>query len=126
MEVFGRLFSCNTQLCQVAAWMSATATLAFWLWRLRVKKTLLRLPMWLVFFVLTGVVVLCKTLGAGISLAIAISPIIVKRYIGMRLPLLVLAIIPPAYMLARTSGVLSSQTILSANILADTDRASSL
>jgi hypothetical protein len=90
----------------VALWMAVAALVAFWLWWEGVYRWF-RLPgQWsvpvgLLVLVLAATAALCRSVGALILGLGGVAVLLTSRYLRTALPLIALAAVPPAYVVAR-------------------------
>ncbi len=89
---------------EVALFMAMGTLTAFWLWRTRALKTVLRLPLAWVCPLLAVTTLLCRSAGAIVLLAVGLSVLEGTRLLRSGVLVVVLAAIPAAYCAARVSG----------------------
>lgn len=104
-----------------------TSTLAgFWLWKTKALRELWGFPTALFVVGLWGTVILCKVLGAILLLNLGIVALSSTRWLRTSAVVLLLIVAPLLYMVTRTSGVFTGQTLTNFAAFIDEDRASSL
>ncbi|MGN6370722.1 MAG: hypothetical protein ACTHN5_20910 [Phycisphaerae bacterium] len=96
----------------VAMWMSVATVVAFILWRLTSVRRVLGVPLMYWALALAGVELVCKSAGAiALTVAGCISVEICRR-VSLRPILMILIGVAPFYVFARSSGILSANSVV--------------
>jgi O-antigen ligase len=107
--------------------MSMSAMLAGWLWYSGTLRRLWGVPMSVIAGVLLVTAVLCKSATAMGALAIGVLALLATRHLRTALPLIVLVLMPPMYLIGRGTEALPKPVLLStAEMIAGEPRAQSL
>lgn len=110
----------------VGTWMSTSTVVAFWSW-VTGRERLYGMPWPLVVALLLVTTVLCKALYAILLMVLALGLLMTLRRFKTFVPLYLLLLCIPAYMVIRSSGVLPAERIAAAASPAfGEDRAQSL
>lgn len=96
----------------VGLFMAAAAVIGVWLWMTKQLRTFAGLPMAFWALLLLGTAILCKSAFALAMLMVALPVLLIVRLTHWTVPVLLLALLPPAYMVGRITGVIESQQIL--------------
>lgn len=96
----------------VGLFMSAAAAVGVWLWMTRQCKSVMGLPIGLAVLVLLITAILCKSAFAIALLAVALAMMGLVRGTRLTVPLVLLALLPPAYMVGRITGYIQSSTLI--------------
>jgi O-antigen ligase len=110
----------------VGMWMTTASLIGVWLWR---NGALPRLRGWSVAWLVPVLVVttlLCKSLGALVLLVLGLLALWVARGMRSAVVIAAVALLPVAYMLARTAGHWSAGELRSVAAAVSPERASSL
>lgn len=110
----------------VGTFMCTAALAGVWLWRSHAVRTIWGIPVAWLALVLLATAVLCKSTGATALMLIGLAVLFAGRALGTRLPLLLLALAPVLYVLARTVGGWSGSELVEATRLISEQRAESL
>jgi hypothetical protein len=94
----------------VGSWMATGTIAAFWLWMSGVRR-LGRVPLEIVFAVLFVTTVLCKALYAILLMLAAICLLWITRNVRTRLPMVLLVVAVPAYMVARGTQAVPAEVL---------------
>lgn len=89
----------------VGAWMGACTMIGYWLWRSNVVKTLWGYPIWYYLIPMAITFVMCKSAGAIILVLIGTAALYLCRWFRTGLPVLILCLVVPSYVLVRVSGL---------------------
>jgi hypothetical protein len=96
----------------VTMFMGVTAVLAYWAWMTESPKKLLGMPMGAIAMALVVTTVFCKALG-GVTLMMAgIGVLTMLRFPRTKVPVLLLLLAAPTYMIVRSSGEWSGQKMV--------------
>lgn len=110
----------------VALWMAVTTIVGLWLWR---SKTLVRLgplPMtWLVPFMMFTTVA-CKSANGVVALGLGTAALVATSLTRRFAVIVVLALVPPTYILVRTTGIWDGESLVAMIAQFDKERAGSL
>ena len=110
----------------VGTWMATSTVVAFWSW-VTGRQRLMGIPWPVVVTVLLVTTVLCKALYAILLLVVALGLLIVLRSARTLLPLALLLLCVPTYMVARSTQVVRTEMLAQAAApLFGADRAQSL
>lgn len=93
-------------------WMCCATFSAFLLWKSGSVKRVKSYPMGAVTLALAVVTVACKSTGAILQLAIGFGTIYLGRMTKRSVVLLPILLIPPAYCIARTTGVWTGENLV--------------
>lgn len=93
----------------LAAWMASATVLAVSFWWTGHKTLGRQLPFWLITLTLAVTTILCKTVGAMISLGVGVVALGMARLSLARLAAIGLIAFTPLYMTVRLSGWVSTQ-----------------
>jgi hypothetical protein len=111
----------------VGLFMAAAALSGAWLHRSGSLRTLLGIPLPLLFLPLFAVTILIKSVGAIVLLFVGMAILYCVQYLRSSLPVLALAAAAVAYILVRMTGVIpSSDLVAAAKATLGADRAQSL
>lgn len=110
----------------VSMWMATAALSAFWLWRTDAVRLFAGLAMRWWVLLLGGTAVLCRSLGAVVLLGAGVAVLETCRAWSRGWPLLALALVPPVYVAARTTGAWSGASFVEAVERFSPDRAESV
>jgi hypothetical protein len=99
----------------VGMWLCVTTLIGFHLWRTKALVRLARVPVSLLVLLLGLTAVLAKSTGALALLAIGLGVLIMTKWTGWRVGMLVLLACPLAYMGARAGGLWDGAQLLSAS-----------
>jgi hypothetical protein len=90
---------------EVGLWMTATGTLAFWLWASGSVKVLGGYPLGWLTAVLLTIAILCRVTGASIILILGISLWFLLKWFDSRRPAIALIALPLFYVGTRSTGL---------------------
>ena len=111
----------------VSMWMAVTTTAAFWLWRGGEMKHIKGIPFSFFIIALIVTTILCKSANGWIALALGFSGYFVFRFFKSSLPIRLLLLLIPFYILLRISGGLSGVDVEAmASRVFDAERTGSL
>lgn len=110
----------------VGAWMAASTVAAFGLWRARLPWPRLRLPPGLAVFALLVTTLFVKSVGSIALMIVGIAAFVVSARGRWRVLLVILALVPSAYLLARIGLGWRGEALTNAAESVDDDRAGSL
>ncbi len=96
----------------VGLFMAAAAVMGVWVWMSKQRRTLLGLPIIVWVVPLLATAVLCKSALALALLLVAVVVLLLVRMTHWTLPVLLMALLPPAYMVGRITNVIDGQTVL--------------
>lgn len=104
-----------------------TATIAgFWLWKTKAMRELWGFPTGLLVAGLWGTTILCKVLGAIVLLHLGFIALSATKWLRTSVIVLLLILAPVGYMVTRTTGAFTGETLLRFARLINEDRADSL
>ena len=108
-------------------WMTSASLIGVWLWKSKAMKDLWGVPMFVIVPLLLVTTVLCKATAGLLFLAAGLATLFWMWGLRNSLPLLVLIAFTPLYMVLRTTGTFTGQSLvdLSAAVFNE-DRAQSL
>ncbi len=89
----------------VSVWMAVAAAMAFWLWRTKAVKSVLGVPMGVVFPVLLVTLVLCKSTAAVALFGGVLTAMLCVHYFQTKALLMVMVFGVPIYLFARVTGL---------------------
>jgi hypothetical protein len=110
----------------VTMYMGVSSVLAFWAWMTVSPKTIWGLPMGWVAFFLAVTTLFCKALGGLVLMLLAILFLMMTRWPRTKVPVLLLMLVAPVYMVLRAQGDWSGDKMVEAAALISQDRAGSL
>ena len=96
----------------VGMWMAAASFVAVWLWRVGGQTGVWGIPMWLLTGLLMVTTLLCKSVNAIAVLALGTGALFLTKWLHRRTPLVVLLVLPWAYMCARASDLWSGRQLV--------------
>ncbi len=111
---------------ELSIFMLSCTLAGFWLWKTKALRELWGLPTALFVVGLWGTVILCKVLGAILLLHLGMAALSSTRWIRSSAIVGLLIVAPVMYMVTRTTGVFTGQTLTNLARLIDEDRADSL
>ncbi|HEV2292225.1 MAG TPA: hypothetical protein VGR35_00120 [Tepidisphaeraceae bacterium] len=111
---------------QLSMFMLMSTIAGFWLWKTKALRELWGLPTGLLVAGLWGTVILCKVLGAILLLHLGMVALSSTRWLRTSAIVLMLIVMPVLYMVTRTTGAFTGETLLSFAQVIDADRAASL
>lgn len=88
----------------VALWMVCGSLAALWLWYSGATKRIVFVPIELAAPVILITTVLCRSMGAVMTLVAALAALFAAKALQTRLPLMLLAIVPLVYITDRVAG----------------------
>ena len=89
----------------LSIWMVNASLCGLWLWKTRAVKDVLGVPTHFLVPVLLVTTVLCRSSGAIVLLALGMIALLATKYMRSALPIMVLALIPIAYLALRAPGL---------------------
>lgn len=98
----------------VGMWMASTTVVAFWLWLTGAWRKQWGAPALALVLLLAITTIFCRSSGASALMVAAIGTLAAVRFAHLRLPLLLLAVAPLAYMGVRGPELWSGQELLDA------------
>lgn len=110
----------------VGLWMAVATLAGFALWRGRVVRSVLGVPLWLAVPSLLVVTVLCKSLGAFVLLVVGIVSLLGMRWLRVSLPVAILVLLPFVWVGGRITGSWTWDEIGALTGSIEAQRASSL
>jgi hypothetical protein len=99
---------------------------AFWLWKTKAVRQIWGFPAGLLFLGLYGTTILCKVLGTILVLHIGIIALSSTKWLRTSIIVGLLVMAPVGYMLARTTGAFTGETLLNYVRMIEETRADSL
>jgi hypothetical protein len=96
----------------VGMWMAMASLVGIWLWSAKLLKPLWGISPAILVGILLITSILCKSTGAIVLLAFGLAAIFLMRRLRSPIPLMLLAFLPPVYMVTRATGVLSGTTLV--------------
>ena len=110
----------------VALWMATTTSVAFWLWRSKESSHINGISMSVIVAGLAITTILCKTASGWIALIIGVSSYFMLNTFSMLLPLRLLLLSIPGYIILRSTGLISAFNLeMIASHFFDADRVAS-
>lgn len=110
----------------VGMWMATSSIMACWLWRQRVVTKIMGIPMSLVTVILLLTTLACKSTYAILLTITGLAVMFTSKWLRLNLPLAILIVVPPAYMISRTMDILPKEPLISlATVITDEHRAES-
>lgn len=110
----------------VGMWMATASIMAFWLWRQRVTTSVMGIPMSLVTAILLVTTVACKSTYAILLTITGLAVMFTSKWLRLSLPMAILIVVPPAYMISRTTEILPKEPLLKmAAVISDERRVES-
>ncbi|MEO1237801.1 MAG: O-antigen ligase domain-containing protein [Planctomycetota bacterium] len=113
----------------VGVWMTATAAMAFWLWRTRAVREVFSVPMFVIVAVMVVTAVLCKTATALILFTGILAVMLTVRYLGTKFFMYALLAFIPLFLAARATQAFTGTDVavwMEGNVPLMEDRAKSL
>ncbi|KJS28621.1 MAG: hypothetical protein VR64_23885 [Desulfatitalea sp. BRH_c12] len=111
----------------VALWMATSATAAYWLWRDRVVKYLMGIPMPYIVTALIATAVLCMSGNGWFTLGLGCAVYSINRRFSTNRPFLLLLLAIPLYIFLRVKGVVTGYDVeMAASFIFDAERVDSL
>jgi len=110
----------------VGLWMTAACLAGFWLWYVGGMRRIRGVPVAPLLVILLFTTLLVKSAGALVLLVVGVAALGVARTFRTSLPVIVLLLVAPAYIAARTSGWWSGRDLVAVAARFDPDRADSL
>jgi hypothetical protein len=107
-------------------WMTSATLIAFWLWRSKSIRMMYSVPMVVVVGVLFMTTFLSKSTGAFLLLLGGAGTLFVLRYTRTSWAMVVVVMITPVYMFARTTGMYTGDDMVALAAEISEDRAASL
>lgn len=111
----------------VALWMASSTVVGFWLWRCKTIRRIGTIPMkFLVPFMFFTTIFACKSGNAVFALALGVIAFVVGSKFKSPVLILILALVPPTYILVRSTGIWSGKNVLDLIAAFDEERMGSL
>jgi hypothetical protein len=88
----------------VAMWMAVSAITSFWLWRAKVIDRILGIPIVWITLVLIGTTFWLHSIGAAVLMMIGLCALVMTSWSHSRIFLILLTLIPPSWIVIRTTG----------------------
>ncbi len=111
----------------VSLWMATTTVVGFWLWRCKTIIKIGPLPMkFLVPFMLITTIFACKSGNGVFALFLGVASFVLGVNLKSPVFILILALVPPSYILLRTTGIWSGDNVIALIEAFDEERAGSL
>lgn len=110
----------------VGFWMTSASLAGVWLWRSGVLRHVRGVSMSVLVPALLVTTILCKSTGALAELLMGLGALTSSAVLKLRWPVVCLALAPAAYCAARSTGMWTAMSLVSAAEMIDEDRAASL
>jgi hypothetical protein len=111
----------------VAMWMAMTALVGVWLWQSKTIRQIWDIPMSYLVVAMLFTVYLCKSKYALLLLVVGVATLYLAKWLRGRWVVVCLLLIPPTYMLLRSEGTMTGETLIAeAKSLFGEERAASL
>lgn len=110
----------------VSMFMLMCTLSAFWLWKTKAVQAVWGFPIGLLAFGLYGTTILCKVLGTLMVMHIAIFALCATKWLRTSIIVGLLILAPVGYMVARTTGMFTGDTMLDFVAMIEPVRAESL
>jgi len=110
----------------VGMWMISASLAGVWLWMSGTMKKMGNIPLPYFLIPLLVTTVLVKSFGALVLLVVGLAALFATKYVNSRTALCCLILVPPVYMVMRTSGYGRDQLVDMAERVGGEERAGSL
>ncbi|HEY1685662.1 MAG TPA: hypothetical protein VGG19_12920 [Tepidisphaeraceae bacterium] len=98
----------------VGMWMAMATLIGFWLWWSQSVRILFRVPIEWLLGALVITTIFCKATGAIMLLLIGITVLLLEQRLRRHWLMVILMLVPPTYILLRTTGAWSGNNFISA------------